>query len=141
MYCKMDFDDPFVRDPAEYRLRGCGCASEPTPPRIGSGCVCPDCASACRACLGFGFSVPPVRRAHQILSSVGTFVRRQVRARGAPPEFVRLVPAEIRVLLDKIEGEEEGHRIREWVDPGPPPRVYGVLVVEDRRRVRRRSGY
>lgn len=136
MHCKMDVDDPFLRDPDAYRRRGCRCGVSPIPPEVGFGCRCPRCGKLCRRCPGFGYVLPPVRQTHQILSSIRSFIRRRVRTRGCPPGFVRLRVEEVDALLRKLAEERKGHWIRDCVEPGPPARVFDVLVVEDLRRVR-----
>lgn len=130
----MDVDDYFCRDPAQYRRMGCRCAVDPAPPKVDFGCLCPSCGAQCRECSGYGFSDPPVKRVHQILSRVRSRIRRRVRTRGNPPGFVRLTQVEIRTLLRKREDEDADHWIKEYVEPGPPVRVMDVIVVVDRRK-------
>jgi hypothetical protein len=133
VFCKMDVDDAFA-DPGSYRLRGCGCAANPTPVSVGSGCACGDCGGKCGLCPGFGFAQAPERRFHQILSRVRSVVRRSVRTAGRPPGFVRLSLAEIRVLARKRRAEATDHWIYDYVDLGPPVRIFDVIVVADRRK-------
>ena len=83
---------------------------------------------------GFGYTVPPVKRVHQILAHVRGQIRRRTRLRGHPPGFVYLKRLEISLLLRKRKAELPDHWIRDFVEIGPPVRVYGVLVVADRRR-------
>jgi hypothetical protein len=131
----MDLDDAFsVYRGLEPRKMACACAARPEPSTVDCGCVCGACGASCRECPGFGYAAPPVKRVHQILSRVRSQIRRRTRTRGHPPGFVRLTRIEIRLLLRKRKGEEVDHWIRDFVDPGPPVRVYDVIVVADRRR-------
>ena len=130
----MDLDDEFVRQRMEPRRMACGCVSRPEPPKVDFGCLCSSCGAQCRECPGFGFAAPPVKRVHQILSRVRSQIRRRTRVRGHPPGFVRLTRIEIRLLLRKRKAELFDHWIRDFVEPGPPVRVYDVIVVADRRR-------
>jgi len=132
----MDVDDPFVRDPEEYRRMTCECETPPAPPEVSFGCRCPSCGAQCRECSGFGYAAPPIRRVHQILSYVRSQIRRRVRTRGHPPGYVRLTRDEIRVLQRKRRLEDVDHWIHEYVDVGPPVRVFDVIVVVDRRKER-----
>jgi len=134
MYCKMDLDDAFVMERMEPRTRACACKSVPVASSTSYGCVCPVCRSECRECPGFGYAAPPKKRVHQILSRVRGQIRRRMRIHGRPPGFVRLTFLEIRQLLRKRSAEEADHWIRDFVEPGPPLRVYDVIVVTDRRR-------
>jgi len=67
---------------------------------------------------------------------VRTRVKRFTRLRGRPPGYVRLEEHDARELTRKWEMEAETHWIREYVDPGPPLRVFDLIVVIDRRRDR-----
>lgn len=135
MYCKMDVDDIFVlTQNLEPRRMACECAAAPAPVLVDHGCRCTACGKQCRECPGFGHAAPQVKRVHQILSRVRSQIRRRTRTRGHPPGFVRLSRIEIRLLLRKRKHEEEDHWIRAFVEPGPPVRVYDVIVVTDRRR-------
>jgi hypothetical protein len=40
---------------------------------------------------------------------------------------------EVRILVRKRRAEARDHWIHEYVDPGPPVRVFDVIVVTDRR--------
>lgn len=134
MYCKMDVDDPFRLDPLEYRRIGCGCAVDPTPSTVEHGCVCPSCSARCLECPGFGYTQIPEKKFYQILSHARSIVRRKVRTRGRPPGFLRLTVEEIRVLIRKRRAEDPDHWINEYVDLGPPVRIFDVPVVVDRRK-------
>lgn len=130
----MDIDDPFVTEVRGCRLMGCSCQAVPEPPEVDHGCLCPSCSSQCKECIGFGYAAPPVKRFHQILSRVRSQIRRRVRVRGNPPGFVRLSEEEIRVILRKRTSEDEDHWVRDFVELGPPIRVFDVIVVRDRRK-------
>lgn len=130
----MDVADEFLADPSRYRRRACGCGSFPEPPRTGAGCRCPVCGADCRLCGGFGVLAPSAVRVHRILSRVRSQLRRRTRLTGRPPGFVRLAPTEVRALLGKREAEETGHWIRDYVEPGPPLRVFDVIIVVDGRK-------
>lgn len=131
----MDIDDDYVLSgKIEPRLMKCNCKSIPIAPRVDFGCQCPMCKSKCKKCPGFGYSTPPLKRVHQILSRVRSQIKRRTRSKGCPPGYVRLTIIEIRLLLRKYRNEDCDHWIREFVEPGPPVRIYGVIVVVDRRR-------
>lgn len=134
MWCKMDVDDAFVPDPREWRRIGCDCAAVPVPALVAFGCRCDACGATCRECPGFGYVAPPARSCQEILSRVAAGINRRVRSRGRPPGYVRLAGSEVGVLLRKRRVESADHWIRECVDPGPPVRVFDVLVVVDRRQ-------
>lgn len=131
MYCLMDVNDPIIR---EYRIRRCACTLIPARPKQGAGCVCPRCGKTCRQCSGHGWVERSTKQFHRILSAVRAEIARRVRTRGHPPGYVRLSAVEIEVLLNKQVNEEAGHWIAGYVDPGPPLRVFDVLIVCDRRR-------
>jgi hypothetical protein len=133
MFCKMDYDDDFLADPSGYRRMACACAAAPAAPLVSFGCRCEACDSTCRECPGFGFAAPPERNCQQILSRVRAVINRRVRSNRRPPGFVRLSRNEIRVLVRKRRAEARSHWIHEYVDPGPPVRVFDVLVIVDRR--------
>jgi hypothetical protein len=133
MYCKMDVDDDRA-DPRLARLMACECPALPTKPTVECGCLCPSCGSQCKECPGFGFAQAPEKRFLEILTRVRSIIRRRVRTGGRPPGFVRLARAEIRVLVRKRRAEDPDHWINEYVDLGPPVRVFDVLVVTDRRK-------
>ncbi len=132
MFCKMDVDDDFAT-PDVYRRMACACAANPAAPLVSFGCRCEACDATCRECPGFGFAAPPERNCQQILSRVRAVINRRSRSNRRPPGFVRLSKSEIRVLVRKRRAESRGHWIHEYVDPGPPVRVFDVLVVVDRR--------
>jgi hypothetical protein len=133
MFCKMDVDDRFLSDAAEYRQMVCGCDLPPSPPLVDCGCRCGACGATCRECPGFGFASPPERNCQEILSRVRAVINRRCRAIRRPPGFVRLGDNEVRQLLRKRRAEDRTHWIHEYVEPGPPVRVFDVLVVIDRR--------
>lgn len=133
MYCKMDVDDNLA-DPRFWRKMACECGEKPTAPRMAHGCLCPACAKQCFECPGFGFAQEPEKRFIKILTHVRSVIRRRVRTVGRPPGYVRLTTAEIRVLVRKRRAEDSDHWINDYVDVGPPVRVFDVIVVEDRRR-------
>jgi hypothetical protein len=131
----MDIDDDYVLSgKIKPRLMKCSCKSIPTAPKVDYGCQCPSCKSKCKKCPGFGYSTPPLKRVHQILSRVRSQIKRSDRSKGHPPGFIRLSIIEIRLLLRKHHNEDNDHWIRDIVEPGPPVKIYGVIVVEDRRR-------
>jgi hypothetical protein len=130
----MDVDDEFFRDPTAYRRMGCSCASEPGAPATAHGCVCTGCGARCLECPGFGYAQAPEKRFHQILSRARSIIRRKVRTRGRPPGYLRLTVDEIRVLVRKRRAEDPQHWINEYVDLGPPVRLFDVIVVIDRRK-------
>jgi len=130
----MDVDDNFALQAGRLRKMACDCPTPPDRPLVDRGCRCPSCGATCKECPGYGYASPPVKRVHQILSRVRSQIRRRTRVRGNPPGFVRLTMIEIRLLLRKRRNEETHHWIRDFVDPGPPVRVYDVIVVVDRRR-------
>jgi hypothetical protein len=132
MYCKMDVDDRYA-DPRHWRTMACGCAESPTAPTTAHGCRCPACAAQCLECPGFGYAQAPEKRFHEILTHVRSVIRRRVRRCGRPPGFVRLARPEIRVLVRKRRAEDPDHWINDYVELGPPVRVFDVLVVTDRR--------
>lgn len=132
MFCNMDVDDNLA-DPRNFRKMACACDSKPTPPLVAFGCRCELCGSTCRECPGFGFASPPEKNCQQILTRVRSIIRRRFRKVGHPPGYVRLTRNEIRVLTRKRRAETRGHWIHEYVDPGPPVRVFDVIVVVDRR--------
>lgn len=134
MYCKMDVDDEFVRDISAYRVVGCECLVNPVAPAKGCGCKCSTCGKQCKGCIGFGFPAPPTKRVHEVLGRIRSRIKRQRRNRGRPPGYVRLVSTDVRALLRKWRSEESEHWIRGIVDPGPPVRVFDVIVIVDRRR-------
>lgn len=80
--------------------------------------------------------MPSTKRVHEILGRIRSRIKRQTKNRGRPPGYVRLVYVDVRVLLRKLRSESEDHWIREFVDPGPPVRVFDTIVVIDRRRER-----
>jgi hypothetical protein len=129
----MDVDDDFVL-PRDYRTMACDCRVNPSPPLVLSGCRCTSCNATCRECPGYGFVQAPEKRFHQILTRVRSMIRRRVRIKGSPPGYVRLSNNEIRVLVRKRRAEDSGHWINDYVDLGPPIRVFDVLVVPDRRK-------
>lgn len=139
LLCKMDVDDDFLRtrgDPDLFRRRGCRCTALPVQPEHGFGCVCGKCGARCTKCPGFGNVGDRVRRFYAIMDSVLAQIKQRVR-RGRPdPGFVRLSVREIQVVVSKIQREDRGHwSVREeYVDLGPPLRIYEVYVVEDRRK-------
>lgn len=133
MYCKMDVDDAFVAAGAERRM-GCRCAASPVAPSTDRGCICSKCGARCKECIGFGFAAPPPRRFHRIMSRIRSQIRRRTSLSGSPPGFVRIHLDEINVLLSKVEGEDAGHWAAQFVDPGPPMRVFDVIIIRDRRR-------
>lgn len=137
MFCKMDVEDEFLRHSRAWRRRTCRCAALPARPRESYGCRCSRCGSVCRQCPGYGYPEPPARRYHQILTYIRSRIRRRLRVHGYPPGFVRVIPEDAAALTRKRDAEAEEHWIREYVDPGPPLRVFDVLVVEDVRRDRR----
>ena len=134
MHCKMDVDDAFRADPADYRRLGCDCAVDPVAPATDAGCACPSCGSSCRECPGFGFATPPEKRFFEIISRVRALTRRRVRARGQVPGYVRLLPSEVRVLVRKVRSESPGHWVGEYVDLGPPIKVFDMIIIPDWRR-------
>lgn len=131
----MDVDDDFRTDPADYRRMGCECAVEPCAPAVSFGCLCPSCGATCKDCPGFGYAEPPQRKFHHILSRIRSQIRRRERRRGHPPCYVRVVEADIRVLLRKRLSEEADHWIHSHIDLGPPLRIYDVIVIADRRKL------
>lgn len=136
MYCKIDVDDVFYAgDTRRFRILACDCAVLPVAPAESDfGCVCGDCRQKCRRCSGFGYAKPPTRRFHEILTRVRSQIRQRVRIRGVPPGFVRLTHDEIDVVMRKFRAEDHGHWVRDYVAPGPPVRVFDVLVVRDSRK-------
>lgn len=132
MFCKMDVDDAYAA-PGTYRKMACRCDALPAPPLVAFGCRCDSCGTPCRECPGFGFASPPERNCQQILSRARAVINRQVRVRGRPPGYIRLSWNEIRVLMRKRRAETRDHWICEYVDPGPPVRLFDVIVVVDRR--------
>lgn len=134
MYCKMDVDDHRFPDRRYWRKRACDCPTLPAAPLVRHGCRCEECGARCLECPGFGFAQAPEKHFHQILSRVRSIIRRRVRSRGRPPGFVRLPIAEIRVLVRKRRAEDQAHWINEYVDLGPPVRIFDVIVVADRRK-------
>ena len=132
MYCKMDVDDACA-DPRLWRKMVCDCEALPGPPNVRHGCLCA-CGAQCLECPGWGYAQAPEKRFHQILSRVRSVIRRRVRTRGSPPGFVRLSKQEIRVLVRKRRAEDSDHWICDYVDIGPPVRIFDVIVVRDRRK-------
>ncbi len=132
----MDVDDEFVRDSSAYRIKGCACTVDPVAPKIGCGCRCPECGKHCRGCVGFGFTAPPTKRVHEILGRIRTRIKRHRKSRGRPPGYVRLEGIDVRALLQKWRSEGSEHWIRGVVDPGPPVKIFDVIVVVDRRKER-----
>lgn len=132
MFCKMDVDDRCA-DPRLWRKMACDCPALPTPPIVRHGCLCP-CGAQCLECPGFGYAQAPEKRFHQILSRVRSVIRRRVRTRGRPPGYVRLSREEIRVLVRKRRAEDADHWICDYVEVGPPVRIFDVIVVTDRRK-------
>jgi hypothetical protein len=128
----MDVDDEYA-DPRRYRKMACACAAPPAPPLVAFGCRCEACGSPCRECPGFGFASPPEKNCQQILSRVRSLINRRVRAGGRPPGYIRLSWNEVRVLSRKRRAETREHWISEYVDLGPPVRVFDVIIVVDRR--------
>lgn len=130
----MDVDDLFAIEPATWRNRVCACVSMPIRPGQFHGCLCPLCGAQCKECTGFGFAKAPPRRFHQILSRVRSQINRRMRVRGAPPGYVRLNENEIGTILRKFSEEDQAHWINEYVDPGPPLRIFDVIIIRDRRK-------
>lgn len=135
MFCKMDVDDDRA-DPRLRRKMGCDCDALPIPPIVAHGCLCQDCGAQCRECPGWGFAQAPEKRFLEILTRVRSIIRRRVRRSGRPPGFVRLPRREIRVLVRKRRSEDPDHWINDYIDLGPPVRVFDVIVVTDMRRMR-----
>jgi hypothetical protein len=133
----MDTDDDFLLkrgDLSLFRRRACRCSSLPVQPESGCGCSCPVCGSRCTKCPGFGFIEQPQRRFYRIMVSVQSQIRRRHRLRGNDPGYVRLPSRDISAVLAKRQGEYTGHWSEEWINLGPPLRIFDVFVVEDMRR-------
>jgi hypothetical protein len=135
MFCKMDVDDGFAQ-PRTWRRMACGCAERPVAVEVEHGCRCPSCSSQCRECPGFGFAEVPERKFLQILRRIRSVIRRGVRRRGRPPGFVRLAVEDVRVIGRKRRAEDRDHWIHDYVEPGPPLRIFDVMIVTDKRRKR-----
>lgn len=137
MFCKMDVDDLLrARLGMKPRLMACRCQVPPEPPRVDFGCFCPRCGAACKECSGFGHVRPPEKNFHQVMTRVRGLIGRHVRTRGQPPGFVRLAQDEVDALTRKRTVEADDHWIVDYVDLGPPLRLFDVIVVVDRRRKR-----
>ncbi len=131
----MDIEDDYVLSGrVEARLRVCNCKSKPIPPKEDYGCLCESCGAKCKKCPGFGYTVPPLKRVHQILSRIRSHIKRRTKIKGNPPGYIRLTLAEKRLLLRKYNNEDSDHWIKGFIEPGPPVRIFGVIVVNDRRR-------
>lgn len=117
------------------RVMGCLCNCDPKAPPKGSGCQCTGCGARCKACIGFGYQAPPARPFHLIINSVQTQIIRRVELQGHPPGFIRLRPEEVRLVLDKMAAETLDHWAHDYVDVGPPLRIYDVRIIPDLRRV------
>lgn len=131
MLCKMDTDDALVVTP---RVVGCRCRAGTVRPRVGLGCTCAACKHHCKLCSGFGSqNQVAVISVNSILTKVHRRAS-QLLAVGRPLPFVRITTDEILAIMRKVSNEDSSHYIHEMVDPGPPMRVFGVLVVEDWRK-------
>lgn len=146
MRCLMDIRDEELRreterfhqprDPSEFRRMKCRCDVDPVePPREPgeSGCVCPRCDARCKECNGF-FAIKAEACFYKTLARARDLIMRGVYFRKHPPGFIRMSEDEIAALVEKVSGEEPGHWSRQYVDPGPPVSVYGVVVIPDKRR-------
>lgn len=147
MRCLMDIRDDELRretdrfyqprDPSTFRHMRCKCDVDPVEPQRlpgASGCVCPICGAHCKKCSGFW-----VQRSepcfHRTLRRALDLIDRGNRFKKRPPDYVRMGEDEIDVLREKVLGEDSNHMVHQIIDPGPPLRVYGVVVIADKRRL------
>ena len=133
--CLMDVNDEHNarRDPSTFRRMGCDHDVDPVRPKHDSGCRCPECGAVCTECPGFGWSVRPTPKFHDIVARVRVMIRATTKKRGAPPDLVRLSQEEIDVIVAKWHEEDDDHFVKMYVDVGPPVRIFDYPVIAETR--------